>query len=76
MRAVLTRTLRRLVELGISMNRLPQVLDELLNPRVLPVNAETHVIIGIGMPVSPEVAASDWRSNPLVLADCVIRSIT
>jgi hypothetical protein len=51
-------------------------VDGLLNARVLPANPETHVIIGSGMPVSPEVAASDWRSDPQVLADYVIHSIT
>ena len=76
MLAVLTRTLRRLVEQNISMNLLPRILDDLLNARVLPANPETHVIIGSGMPVSPEVVASDWRSDPQTLADYVIRSIT
>jgi hypothetical protein len=74
--AVLTRTLRRLVELDISMSRLPQILDELLNARVLPADPETHLIIGSGIPVSSEVAASDWHSDPQVLADFVIKSIT
>jgi hypothetical protein len=50
-------------------------LDELLNARVLPANPETHVIIGSGMPVLPEIAASDWHSDPQTLADYVIRSI-
>lgn len=72
MEAVVTRALRRLVEQGVSMNRLPQILEGLLDARVLPANPETHVILGDGMPVSAQVAASEWRSDPQVLADYVL----
>jgi hypothetical protein len=66
--AGLTRTLRYLVQQGISMQELPQILQALLLPAVVEVPSPDWVVTGNAMPTSAGLAQSNWQSDPAILA--------
>jgi hypothetical protein len=65
---LLARTLRQLVDQGISMIDLPEILEALLDARLIGVPSQEWTVVGDAMPVPSGVAVDGWWQNPDILA--------
>jgi hypothetical protein len=66
--ATLVRTMRHLVQQGVSLAELPHILQTLLRAALLAVPSPEWDVYGGAMPASQQQAQSDWRSDPATLA--------